>query len=144
MAVLHLTGNHRRCRRLFSRTRLLRPGQKRNTDRANQQERTHTPAENSQQIRGVTLIGGCHKLNYALNQGVAQNQRGHDSQQNHPDLANLNGGVAVQVLSQSRQCTHHVCNHDNGAQASSQNTEEVYEVIENIQHVQTGGSRHQQ
>ena len=48
------------------------------------------------------------------------------------------------MLSQSGQRTHHVCNHDNGAQASGQNTEEVHEVIENIQHVQTGGGRHQQ
>ena len=48
------------------------------------------------------------------------------------------------MLSQSGQCANHVCNHDNGAQTSGQNTEEVHEVIENIQHVQTGGGRHQQ
>ena len=48
------------------------------------------------------------------------------------------------MLSQSGQSTHHVCNHDNGAQAGSQNTEEGHEVIENIQYVQAGGGRHQQ
>ena len=48
------------------------------------------------------------------------------------------------MISQSGQCAHHVCNHDNGAQAGCQNAEEVHEVIENIQHVQAGGGRHQQ
>ena len=48
------------------------------------------------------------------------------------------------MLCQGGQCTHQVSHNDDGAQAGSQNTEEVHEVIENIQHVQAGRGRHQQ